>query len=82
MGHGRGWFRAGDRRGRGIGNAGGKVVGLLRERGFAVRAMAYHDDDRVEALRSLGAEVVVGDLAQRADVVRALDGVRRMFFAR
>ena len=64
-----------------IGNVGGKIVGLLRERGFAVRAMAYHDDDRVEALRSLGAEVVVGDLTQRADVVRALDGVRRMFFS-
>lgn len=32
-------------------------------------------------MRSLGAEVVVGDLTQRADVVRALDGVRRMFFS-
>ena len=66
-----------------IGNVGGKIVGLLRERGFAVRAMAYHDDDRVEALRSLGAEVVelaapgVAALEPRAAAQRVRDAVER-----
>lgn len=64
-----------------VGDVGGKVVNLLRQRGLAVRALAYHDDDSAEAMRSLGAEVVVGDLTQRGDVARALDGVRRMFFS-
>jgi uncharacterized protein YbjT (DUF2867 family) len=57
------------------------VVGLLRERGVAVRAMVRTDDERAEPLRALGAEVVVGDLTRPDDVARALDGVRRMFFS-
>jgi NAD(P)H dehydrogenase (quinone) len=38
------------------------------------------DDDRAEALRATGAEVVVGDLTRSEDVARALDGCRRMYF--
>jgi uncharacterized protein YbjT (DUF2867 family) len=67
--------------GGGIGGVGGKVVALLRQRGRAVRAMAHHDDDRANALRALGAEVVVGDLTRPGDVARALDSVQRMFFS-
>jgi uncharacterized protein YbjT (DUF2867 family) len=67
--------------GGGIGGVGGKVVALLRQRGRAVRAMAHHDDDRADALRALGAEVVVGDLTRPGDVARALDSVQRMFFS-
>src|ERR1700731_853166 len=66
--------------GGGIGGVGGKIVALLRERGRAVRAMAHHDDERADALRALGADVVVGDLTRPADVAAALDSVRRMFF--
>jgi uncharacterized protein YbjT (DUF2867 family) len=66
--------------GGGIGGVGGKVVALLRQRGQAVRAMAHHDDERADALRALGADVVVGDLTRPADVATALDSVRRMFF--
>ena len=64
-----------------IGGVGGKVVALLRQRGLAVRAMAHHDDDRADALRALGADVVVGDLTRPADVATALDSVQRMFFS-
>src|SRR4051794_36219490 len=60
---------------------GGKVVALLRERGQAVRAMVHHDDDRADALRALGAEVLVGDLTRPAEVATALDSVQRMFFS-
>ena len=67
--------------GGGIGGVGGKVVALLRQRGQAVRAMVHHDDDRADALRALGADVVVGDLTRPADVATALDSVQRMFFS-
>ena len=67
--------------GGGIGGVGGKVVSLLRQRGEAVRAMAHHDDERADALRVLGAGVVVGDLTRPADVAMALDSARRMFFS-
>ena len=43
--------------------------------------MVHHDDGRADALRALGAEVVVGDLTRPADVAAALDSVRRMFFS-
>jgi uncharacterized protein YbjT (DUF2867 family) len=67
--------------GGGVGGVGGKVVALLRQRGRAVRAMAHHDDDRADALRALGADIVVGDLTRPADVATALDSVQRMFFS-
>jgi uncharacterized protein YbjT (DUF2867 family) len=38
------------------------------------------DDDRAEALRTLGAEVVVGDLTRANDIARALVGCQRMYF--
>ena len=67
--------------GGGIGGVGGKLVTLLRQRGQAVRAMVHHDDKRADALRELGADVVVGDLTRPADVATALDSVQRMFFS-
>ena len=67
--------------GGGIGGVGRKLVAVLRQRGQRVRAMAHHDDDRADALRALGADVVVGDLTLPADVARALDSVQRMFFS-
>ena len=67
--------------GGGVGGVGGKVVALLHQRGRAARAMAHHDDDRVDALRALGADVVVGDLTRPADVATALNSVQRMFFS-
>jgi NAD(P)H dehydrogenase (quinone) len=63
-----------------VGGVGRAVVELLRERGQPVRALVRVEDERVEALRRTGAEVVVGDLTQPADVARALAGCRRMYF--
>src|SRR5215813_4744135 len=38
--------------------------------------MVYRDDERADALRSQGAEVVAGDLTRPDDVARVLDGAR------
>ena len=56
------------------------VVELLRQRGAPVRALVRRDDERADALRATGAEVVVGDLTNASDVARALAGCRRMYF--
>jgi NAD(P)H dehydrogenase (quinone) len=64
-----------------VGGVGRTVVELLRQRGLPVRAMVHREDARAVALRATGAEVVVGDLTRIEDVSRALDGVRRVFFA-
>jgi uncharacterized protein YbjT (DUF2867 family) len=66
--------------GGGVGGVGRAVVRLLRQRDLPVRAFVHHQDERAEALRVLGAEVIVGDLARPSDVAQALDGCRRMFF--
>src|SRR3979411_2898157 len=66
--------------GGGVGGVGGKVVALLGQRGRAVRAMAHRDDDRADALRALGADVVVGDLTRPADGATALASGPHMFF--
>ena len=63
-----------------VGGVGRTVVELLRERDLPVRAMVRRDDDRAQALRDLGARVVVGDLTKPSDVASALGGCRRMLF--
>ncbi len=63
-----------------IGAVGRSIVEILRQRGLPVRALVRQEDDRSEALRAVGAEVVVGDLTRAGDVARALAGCRRMFF--
>ena len=62
------------------GGVGGEIVENLRSRDLPVRAFVRTDDDRAEALRATGAEVVVGDLTRVEDVARALEGCRRMYF--
>ncbi len=63
-----------------LGGVGRSVVGLLLDRGLPVRALVRRDDDRAAALRAAGAEVVVGDLLEPADVLRAVTGARRIYF--
>src|SRR5215467_253523 len=63
-----------------IGGVGGAVVEALRRRGLPVRALVRRDDERANALRTGGAEVVVGDLTRAGDVLRALAGCKRMYF--
>jgi uncharacterized protein YbjT (DUF2867 family) len=66
--------------GGGVGSVSRTVVEILLEAGQSVRAMVHHDDARADRLREIGAEVVVGDLVNPADVADAMDGIRRMFF--
>lgn len=42
--------------------------------------MVRREDDRAAALRAAGAEVVVGDLLEPADVLRVVSGCRRVYF--
>src|SRR5262247_2336321 len=63
-----------------LGAVGRTVTGLLLDRGLRVRAMVRREDERAAALRAAGAEVVIGDLLEPADVYRALSGCRRAYF--
>src|SRR3954453_16697212 len=63
-----------------LGAVGRTVAGLLLDRGLPVRAMVRREDDRAASLRAAGAEVVVGDLLEPADVYRVVQGIRRVYF--
>ncbi len=63
-----------------VGGVGGAVVEALRRRDLPVRALVRREDDRAAALRTTGAEVVVGDLTRPDAVLRALAGCQRMYF--
>jgi NAD(P)H dehydrogenase (quinone) len=66
-----------------IGSVGASVVKLLRERDLPVRALVLNLDERSEAFIKefkTGVEVVVADLTNGADVVRALRGCKPMYF--
>jgi NAD(P)H dehydrogenase (quinone) len=63
-----------------LGAVGRTVVEMLRQRDLPVRAFVRREDGRADALRAIGAEVVVGDLTDAADLARALEGCRGMFF--
>jgi NAD(P)H dehydrogenase (quinone) len=64
-----------------LGAVGRIVTGLLLDRGLPVRAMVRREDDRAAALRTAGAEVVVGDLLEPADVFRVVKGCQRVYFS-
>jgi NAD(P)H dehydrogenase (quinone) len=63
-----------------VGGVGRIVVERLRGRGLPVRALVHREDERAEALRATGAEVVVADLTVPPDVARAVEGCRRIYF--
>jgi uncharacterized protein YbjT (DUF2867 family) len=63
-----------------LGAVGRTVTSLLLERGLPVRAMVRREDERAAALRAAGAEVMVGDLLEPADVYRLVNGCRRVYF--
>jgi NAD(P)H dehydrogenase (quinone) len=63
-----------------VGSVGRGVVKLLRERNLPVRALVRRLDERSRALSEMGAELVVADLTNAADVVRAMRGCNRMYF--
>ena len=67
--------------GGGVGGVSRQVVDRLLAAGQTVRAMVHREDGRAEALREVGAQVVVGDLRNPVDVAAALQGVDRVFFS-
>lgn len=56
------------------------TVEELRKTGSRVRAFVHKEDDRAEALRKLGAEIVVGDLLDLKAVRAAVKGVTAAYF--
>jgi len=62
------------------GATGGAAAAQLLEKGRNVRAFVHREDERSEALRKLGAEVVAGDLLDFDGVREALKGVDRAYF--
>jgi NAD(P)-dependent dehydrogenase (short-subunit alcohol dehydrogenase family) len=63
-----------------VGGIGRTVTELLLEQGKAVRAMVRNEDERAQALRDMGAEVVVGNLLDLDSMHRVIDGCNTMYF--
>src|SRR5258706_13928710 len=63
-----------------VGAVGRTVTELLLNQGKAVRAMVRTEDERAQALRALGAEVVVGDLLDLDSMHKAIAGCETMYF--
>src|SRR5499433_2281642 len=63
-----------------IGAIGRKLTAMLLAKGHKVRALVRREDERADALRRLGAEVVQGDLTDLASMHRAIEGCARIYF--
>ena len=64
-----------------IGSIGRHLTAMLIAKGHKVRAMVRREDERAEALRQLGAEIVIGDLTDLQSVHRAIKGCKRIYFS-
>ena len=58
------------------GKTGVYTIDYLLGQGHAVRALVHREDERSTALRAKGVEVMVGDLLEHDDVIRATEGVK------
>jgi len=63
-----------------IGGVGRTITELLLKQGQEVRAMVRTEDERAQALRDIGAEVVVGSLLDLDSMHRAIAGSETMYF--
>ena len=63
-----------------VGAVGRTVTELLLKQGKAVRAMVRREDERAQALRDMGAEVVVGNLLDLDSMHRAINDCDAMYF--
>ncbi|MEP7152481.1 MAG: NAD(P)H-binding protein [Nitrospira sp.] len=63
-----------------VGAVGRTVTELLLKQGHTVRAMVRDEDERAQALRDMGAEIVVGDLLDLDSMHRVIAGCDRMYF--
>src|SRR5258708_5866140 len=64
-----------------VGAVGRTVTEVLLKRGKAVRAVVRNEDERAQALRGMGAEVVVGNLLDLDSMHRVIAGCERMYFS-
>jgi uncharacterized protein YbjT (DUF2867 family) len=64
-----------------IGAVGRTVTELLLKQGKAVRALVRTEDQRAQALREMGAEVVVGDLLDLDSMHKAIEGCETVYFS-
>lgn len=62
------------------GDTGGAAARQLLALGTSVRALVHVEDDRTERLRSLGAEIVVGDFLDFNSIRQACRGMNRAYF--
>src|SRR3974377_64903 len=63
-----------------VGAVGRTVTELLLKQGKSVRAMVRIEDERAQALRDMGAEVVVGNLLDLDSMHKAIAGCETMYF--
>ena len=63
-----------------VGSIGRNVTEMLIARGHKVRALVRREDERAEALRHRGAEVMQGDLTDLSAMHRAIEGCARVYF--
>ena len=64
-----------------VGGVGRTVTELLLKQGKAVRAMVRIADERAQALRDMGAEVLIGDLLDLDSMHRVIAGCETMYFS-
>src|SRR6201993_5445679 len=63
-----------------VGTVGRTLTELLLKQGKAVRAMVRTEDERAQALRGRGAEIVVGNLLDLDSMHRVIAGCDTMYF--
>ena len=64
-----------------VGAVGRSVAELLLKQGKRVRAMVRNEDQRAQALRDMGAEVMIGNLLDLDSMHKVIDGVETMYFS-
>ncbi|MEO8155476.1 MAG: NmrA family NAD(P)-binding protein [Rhizobacter sp.] len=62
------------------GKTGQAVARQLLQEQWPVRALVHREDGRSDALRRLGADVLVADMFNPQQMAKAMDGVRRAYF--
>ena len=63
-----------------VGSIGRNLTEMLLAKGHKVRALVRREDERAEALRQLGAEVMQGDLTDLTAMHRAIEGCASVYF--
>src|ERR1700747_2352470 len=63
-----------------VGAIGRNLTAMLLAKGHKVRALVRREDERAQALRRLGAEVMRGDLTDLVGMHRAIEGCARVYF--